>query len=101
PKVPAVHVAARRRMLARITWRRPRGFPTLPATAGMVWSDDYGQTERGSVPARLRRRPYRGQGAGSLRHAGAIQTDVACRQNGPCGMAIEAALVCRIHRRPD
>ena len=102
PKVSAVvYVAARAPDAGEDYTELAKGFPTPPATAGIVRSDDWGQLSEeafvrdfaSDLPAEKARVLYA--------VSGAIQTGVACRQDNPCGMAIEAQLVCRIDRRPD
>ena len=69
-----VYVAARAPDAGEDYTALAKRFPTPPASAGIVWSGDYGQPQRASVPARLRRRPAACAGAGALCGAAAVQT---------------------------
>ena len=78
PKVTAlVYVAARAPDAGEDYTALAKRFPTPPASAGIVWSGDWGRLERGGVPARFRRRPAGGEGAGALRGSGSVP-DASC-----------------------
>jgi pimeloyl-ACP methyl ester carboxylesterase len=98
PKVSAVvYVAARAPDSGEDYTALASRFPTPPASAGIVWSGDWGQLSEeaflrdfaGDVPADKARVLY------------AVQAVVACRQDDARGMAIKAKLVRRFHARPD
>ena len=102
PKVSAVvYVAARAPDAGEDYTALAKGYPTPPASAGIVWSPTIeGQLSEeaflrdfaGNVPADKARVLYAVQ---APLNRGCLPASDASR------MAIEAELVCRVHRRPD
>ena len=73
PKVRSlVYVAARAPDAGEDYTALAKNYPTPPASAGIVFSGDEGQSRRGSLPARFRRRPAGRKGEGVLRRSGAV-----------------------------
>ena len=102
PKVTAlVYVAARAPDAGEDYTALAKHFPTPPAVGGHRLVRRLGTAQRGGLSARFRRRPAGGEGARALRGSSAVPTRVARRQDDACGLAVEAELVCGLHRRPD
>jgi pimeloyl-ACP methyl ester carboxylesterase len=101
PTVSAlVYVAARAPDAGEDYTALAKTYSTPPATAGIVFDGVRGTSRRGGIPARFRWRPADGKGKGALCGPRAVPQGSAHGQNDAGGMAIEAELLCRLHRRP-
>ena len=103
PKVSAlVYVAARAPDAGEDYTALANRFPTPPATAGIVFDDDWGRlTEEASCAtsrATCRRSEAR---RSSTRSRQPIQEGADYGKDDECRMAHQAELLCRFHRRPD
>ena len=74
-------------------------FPTPPATAGIIWSDDWGRLNEEAFLRDFCGRPARGEGPRALCGSGSLQKDPTRRQDYSCSVADKAKLVCCVHRR--
>jgi pimeloyl-ACP methyl ester carboxylesterase len=78
PRVSAVvYVAARAPDAGEDYAALASKYPTPPATAGIIWSNDYGRLSEGGVSARFRRRRACGESARPVRRSGTIQALLA------------------------
>ena len=101
PKVTAlVYVAARAPDAGEDYTALAKTYPTPPATAGIVFNDDWGQLSEqaflrdfaGDLPA---------EEARLLRDAAAVQEVADDGKDHECRLAQQAELLCRVHPGPD
>jgi pimeloyl-ACP methyl ester carboxylesterase len=93
PKVAAlVYVAARAPDAGEDYTALAKNYPTPPATAGIVFDDDWG---------RLSEEAFLHDFARPLCGSAAVQEVADDGNDGECGLARQADLLCRVYPRPD
>ena len=102
PKITAlVYVAARAPDAGEDYTALAKNYPTPPATAGIVFDDDWGRLSEQAFLHDFGGRPADGGSAGPLRGSAAVQEVADKRKDDECRMAHQADLLCGVHPRPN